>query len=91
MNQYLEAMISRWKKLGIEPFFIKVHHFSSDKFKSEPSTLYVFYKHCELRKIKTENLQTVQRAIKVAELYDSGISIDFAIKDAWDKYPVLRR
>jgi hypothetical protein len=91
MKSQLETMRNKWKRLNIERYFPKVHHFSSDKFKSEPSSLDVFYKHCVSKEIEDENLQTINRAIEVTRLYESGVSILSAIREAWNNFPLSKR
>lgn len=91
MKTQLETMRNKWKRLNIELYFLKVHHFSSKQFKSEPSSLEAFYNHCVSREIKDENLQTINRAIEVTRLYESGISILPAIREAWNNFPLSKR
>ena len=91
MNSQLLAMKKKWESLGIASHFSKAHHFSSAKFKTRPSGMLVFINWCEKREIKDENLQTIQRAMKAANLFEAGKDIDIAIAKAWNEYPVLMR
>lgn len=91
MNTDLLEMKKRWKELGIESYFSSVHHFSSDKFASSPSSLNAFSVWCKDREIRGENHQTVARAKFAASLNKSGTFINSAIVEAWEKYPLVTR
>lgn len=87
----LEKMNNEWLSLGIKKHFSKVHHFSSEKFKTKPSGLKGFVNWCESRDIQDENLQTLNRAIYVINLIQEGNNIEASINQAWLKYPVCKR
>ena len=87
----VELMKAKWEALGIEPKFSQIHHFSSEKFSTRPSGLKGFYNWCQKNDIKSENTQTVQRAIAAAFLYEGGSSIEKAIKIAWKNYGLVQR
>lgn len=91
MNSDLLDMKKKWGALGIVSYFPQVHHFSSPRFKTKPSGMDVFIRWCEKREIKTENCQTIKRAIRAADLFKSTRDIEKAIKEAWKDCPVLRR
>ena len=71
-NSDVELMKRKWETLGIKKSFSKVHHFSSSKFKTKPSGLKGFYNWCLDQEIQDENLQTVNRALKAASLFEQG-------------------
>lgn len=87
----VELMKEKWVALGIAPKFSHVHHFSSDKFSTRPSGLEGFYNWCQKNDIKSENTQTVQRAIAAAFLYEGGANIEKAIDIAWKNYGIVQR
>ncbi len=87
----LEMMKRKWESLGIREHFSKIHHFSSDKFKTKPSGLNGFYNWCEKREIMAENMQTLNRALTAASLFEQGRSIEKAINSAWATYPICKR
>lgn len=87
----LNTMKNKWTGLGIEDWFVDVHHFSSSQFVSKPSTLVTFVSYCEGKDIKCENVQTVARAMKVACYASNGVEPSDAIKWAWIKYPLVAR
>lgn len=91
MTSELNEMRRAWETLGISSDFSKVHHFSSDSFKTRPPGLSRFYNWCVAREIEAENLQTVRRALEAAKIYRSSKEIDAAIQAAWRKYPVIMR
>ncbi|TWX72096.1 hypothetical protein ESZ36_02375 [Colwellia demingiae] len=87
----LKTMENKWTGLGIEDWFVSVHHFSSSKLASKPSTLTAFVSYCEGKDIRGENVQTVKRALKVACYVSEGIGPSDAIKIAWRRYPLVVR
>ncbi len=87
----LTQMKEEWEALKIDSHFPKVHHFSSEKFKSSPPTLSEHYEYCKDKEIESENLQTLERAERAGELFKERLKIDDAIKKSWIKYPVLGR
>lgn len=91
MNSDLLDMKKKWEALEIVRYFPQVHHFSDLKFKTKPSGMGVFIRWCEEREIKSENLQTIKRAKKAADLFKSNRDIEKAIKEAWREYPVVNR
>ena len=84
-------MKKKWEELGITSHFKKVHHFSSPKFKTKPSGMKGFINWCEKKEIETENLETIQRALKAASLFESNGDIDKAVEGAWKDHPVRMR
>ena len=91
MNSQLDEMKKTWVHLGITSHFAKAHHFSSAKFRTRPGGLGKFIRWCEKREIKKENLQTIERARRAANLFEKNNDIDKAIAQAWKEYPVLSR
>lgn len=87
----LEKMKQNWEKHSISRCFSRVHHFSSDKFSSKPSSLKRFYNWCKDRDILEENYQTVQRANRVITLIEDGKSTDVAIAQAWREFSLCKR
>ena len=87
----IEDMKRKWEALGITRNFSRVHHFSSAKFKTQPSGLKGFYNWCQRHEIQDENIQTVNRALKTATLVEQGQHIESAIKSAWGLYPLIKR
>ena len=87
----VELMREKCKALGITAKFSHIHHFSSDKFSTHPSGLKGFYNWCQKNEIKSENTQTVQRAIAAAFLYEGGANIEKAIEIAWKNYGLVQR
>lgn len=91
INSNVEIMKTKWETLGIEKEFSKIHHFSSDKFKTKPSGLKGFYNWCQNREIQDENLQTVNRALKTASLVEKGYAIESSITAAWAEFQLVKR
>ena len=87
----LEQMKEDWERHGIATQFSKVHHFSSDKFATNPSGLNGFYNWCIERDILDENYQTLQRANRVVALIESGVTTQTAINQAWKDFPICTR
>jgi hypothetical protein len=83
----LQTMKNKWIKLKIEQYFIEVHHFSSDRFSSPPSTLDAFVNYCEYKNIRGQNARTVERALEVARYVENGVAPNDAIEAAWNNYP----
>lgn len=93
MNKTTEKLIemkNRWEELSIESYFPDAHHFASEKFDSEAPTLCEHYDYCIDKNIRGENIQTLERCLKVAKLYGNGLDIDEAIEQSWLEYPVLK-
>jgi len=84
-------MNKKWIELNIENYFINVHHFSSEKFKSPPSTLDAFVSYCDGKNIRGQNAQTVERALEVARYVSNGVDPVVAIKSAWESYPLVSK
>jgi len=84
-------MKSLWIKNKIENHFPEVHHFISNKFKSNRMGLKSYYNWCKERDIQAENQQTLQRALEVVRLFEDGMPLEEAIKEAWKKFPILMR
>ncbi|GEM_PF-3424307 len=91
IEECVEHMKAKWESLGIAPKFSQVHHFSSDKFSTHPSGLDGFYNWCQKNEIQSENVQTVQRALATAFLYEGGASIERSIEVAWQNYGLVKR
>lgn len=91
MNSDLLDMKRKWEALGIVCYFPQVHHFSAPEFKTRPAGMGSFIRWCEEREIKSENLQTINRAKKAADLFKLNRDIEKAIKEAWREYPVVNR
>ncbi len=89
-SKKLMIMKDKWEKLGITPYFSEVHNFSNEKFNSKAPDLCKHYDYCIDKNIQGENIQTLKRCLKVAELYSDGLGINEAIKQSWLEYPVLR-
>jgi len=86
----LKIMNNKWIELGIEDWFIDVHHFRSKQFSSTSSTLTAFVKYCDKKRIKGQNARTVERALEVARYVDKGIKPTTAISIAWESYPLVK-
>ena len=80
-------------ELSIESSFQQIHHFSSERFASSPSTLHQFEKYSEgVSDFEDgENAQTIRRALAVVENVRDGSSLDDAIADAWRTFPLVTR
>ncbi len=89
-TEKLIEMKNKWEELDIVPYFTESHHFSSERFNSEAPTLYEHCDYCIGKKIQGENIQTLERCLKVAKLYGNGLDIDEAIEQSWLEYPILR-
>ena len=50
-----------------------------------------YYNWCKERDIQAENQQTLQRALEVVRLFEDGMPLEEAIKEAWKKFPILMR
>jgi hypothetical protein len=93
MQADVHAMATRFRSLSIEPAFPRVHHFSSDRFASKPTTLRRFVAYCDSVAVfqDGENPQTIQRALAVIENLRLGRSLDAAIAEAWRAFPLVTR
>ena len=87
----LAELESKWRTLRIDHQFRKVHHFSSDKFSSQPASLEVFIAWCDSRDIKDENAQTLERGLDVARRVEGGQAFKEALREAWAEYPIVTR
>ncbi|SMN00520.1 hypothetical protein SPONL_1353 [uncultured Candidatus Thioglobus sp.] len=90
ITEKLIKMKDKWEKLNITPYFVKAHHFASEKFDSKIPTLYEHYDYCIDKNIQGENIQTLDRCLNIAKLCSDGLDIDNAIKQSWVEYPVLK-
>jgi len=86
----LKIMKNKWIELGIEDWFIDVHHFRSKQFSSTSSTLTEFVNYCDNKRLKDQNSRTVERALEVARYVKKGIKPDAAIRVAWESYPLVK-
>ena len=93
MHRELWRMARQLRELSIESSFPQIHHFSSERFASPPSTLHQFEEYCEgvVDFQKGENAQTIKRALAVVENVKGGSSLDDAIADAWRSFPLVTR
>ena len=93
MHRELRRMASDLSELSIESSFTQIHHFSSDQFVKRPSTLDEFVNYCEgVSDFKDgENPQTIRRALAVIEKVRGGSSLQNAIEDAWQSFPLVTR
>ncbi len=86
-------MARELRELSIESSFTRIHHFSSERFDSPPSTLRQFEKYSESVSDfhDGENAQTIKRALAVVENVRGGSSLYDAIADAWRAFPLVTR
>lgn len=92
MTEDLKQMAREIRRLGLESAFPTIHHFSSSKFRSRPSTLDQFVDHCDPRNLRDgENPQTIRRALAVCRNRDRGMSREAAIAAAWEEYQLVTR
>ncbi len=93
MHRELWKMARELRELSIESSFQRIHHFSSERFASSPSTLHQFEKYSEgVSDFEDgENAQTIRRALAVVENIRDGSSLDDAIADAWRTFPLVTR
>jgi len=87
----LEEMKVEWERQGFISEFSRIHHFSSNNFKSKPLDLLGFYNWCINRDVAEENEQTINRALTVIKLVSSGQTIEKSIKTAWRNHPLVTR
>ena len=87
----LDRMKSLFENLEISPKFSSIHHFSSNKFATKPPGLKGFYNWCKYREILDENLQTIRRALRTADLMQKGYDFENASATAWKEFPVCKR
>jgi hypothetical protein len=90
-NPRLAELDSRWRDLGIGSQFHKVHHFESQKFSGKSIPLDEFIAWCDVRAIRAENAQTLERALCVARLVADGHDFKEALKKAWTAHPTVTR
>jgi len=76
-----------------ERWFPLMHHYSSDKFSSKPSSLSDFINYGKTVSCfrNGENKRTVERAFVAIHLAKHGATIEEAIKEAWKKYPLATK
>ncbi len=86
----LKIMNNKWTELGIEDWFIDVHHFRSKQFSSTSSTLTEFVNYCNNKRLKDQNARTIERALEVARYVKKGIKPSTAIRIAWESYPLAK-
>ncbi len=93
MHRELRKMARELRELSIESSFQRIHHFSSDRFASKPSTLRGFEKYSERVGYFEvgENPQTIKRALAVVEAIRGGSSLEDAIAVAWRLFPLVTR
>ena len=91
MGHQVRQMKAAWEGRGIQSHFPKAHHFANSKFERNPPSLVGFCNYCEGKEIQEENRQTVARAMEVVRLFDLDADVEEAIRQAWVKYPVLKR
>lgn len=89
--QYLAELESSWRTLGIAGEFHKVHHFSNKKFSRQRKNLKEFLNYCERVRIRTENTQTLERALDVARKIKGGQDFQKALNEAWAAFPIATR
>jgi hypothetical protein len=90
-NSRLHELESRWLSLRIDPEFYRVHHFSDPTFSGRRETLSGYIGWCDAREIRSENAQTLKRALDAARRVEGGQPLDAALKDAWAAFPVVTR
>jgi hypothetical protein len=96
MNHDLRRMAVAVKKLRIAYAFPRIHHFSrQDVFRTPALTLAHFEAYAK-RKVNSflpdgENVRTVSRALAVVASVERGESLEKAIGDAWNEYPLVKR
>jgi hypothetical protein len=90
-NPRLAELESRWRDLGIGSQFHQVHHFASPKFSGKRASLDRFIAWCDVREIRAENAQTLERALNVACRVKDGQDFKEALKQAWAAHPIVTR
>jgi len=86
----LKIMNNKWTELGIEDWFIDVHHLRLKQVSSTSSTLIAFVNYCGNKRLKGQNAQTIERALEVAKYVKKGIKPSAAIRIAWESYPLVK-
>ena len=86
----LQTMNKKWEDLNITHYFADVHHFSSGEFSSAPTSLTTFVHSCEGKNIRGENIQTIERALRVAKYVENGVEPTYAIKAVWADFPLCK-
>lgn len=84
-------MHKKWTKLGIDNWFVEIHHFSSRQYTNNPLTLSAFVEHCDGVEFHEQNERTIHRALKVACCVTNGLEPIVAIKIAWKDYPLINK
>lgn len=89
----LRRMARQFRELGIPGAFARVHHFSSSRFASKPSTLRDFVAYCEgVDDFQYgENPQTIRRGLAVCDSVRQGHPLADAIAAAWRSFPLVTR
>lgn len=82
-------MNNKWHTLGLTERFSEVHHSSFSEFASMPLTLSEFLSDCKGNSVKSENTQTIKRALEVARYVERGIEPNYAIVAAWANHPLV--
>lgn len=86
----LQTMNNKWEYLNISNYFADIHHFSSDEFSSQPTTLADFVHSCAGKNIRGENIQTIERALELARYVENGVDPSYAIKTVWADFPLSK-
>jgi hypothetical protein len=86
----LTIMNQKWSELGIEEWFVDVHHASLAKSKKHSFSLKAFVDYCDHKRLKGQNARTVERALEVTRYVKKGIPPNTAIRIAWDNYPLVK-
>ena len=87
------SFLRELKICGGESYLPKLHHFSSNSFRSSPPS---FQKHYAYsinvnESERGENEQTKRRIQYAISLVKSGMTWSQAINEAWIKYPIVTR
>lgn len=87
----LAELEAKWRLLGITTEFYRVHHFSHPGFSGKRETLGYFIKYCESHEIGDQNQQTLARALDVARRVGGGQSLESALDEAWQTFPIITK
>ena len=86
----LQIMNKKWSELGIEDWFVDVHHFSLSQFTSPSPSLKTFVNYCDKERLKGQNARTIERGLEVVRYVKNGICPSTAIRVAWESYPLVK-
>lgn len=93
MGKSTISVLRELKICGGESYLPKLHHFSSNSFRSSPPSFKKHYAYSiDVNEADGgENEQTKRRIQHTISLVKSGMTWSQAINEAWSRYPIITR